>query len=134
MALHVIENNLKTICDQIYVKSMQKIDKINNETIFLCHFNNSTKKKFLISLCNSEIWNYFDGLDSCYPPINDWEFGYTQIFIFCIHFVFYTYASLKVYQWLQIGNFMLSTNKWLKIWLNPTFFQSNFSFLIHMQA
>ena len=69
MALRVIENNLKTIFDQIYVKSMPKIDKSNNKNIFLCHLNNSTKNNVLISFCNEEIWNYFDSLDSGHPPI-----------------------------------------------------------------
>ena len=105
MALHVIENNLKTIFDHIYIRSMRKIDKSNNKTIFLCHLNiNSTKNNFPISFCNEKIWNYFDSLDSCCPPINDWKFGCTPKGSHAnLHFLS-TYASLKVYQWLQIGN------------------------------
>ena len=79
MALHVIENNLKTIFDDIYVKSIRIIDKRNNKNICLCHSNNSTKNNFLIPFCYEEFCTYFNGLDSCYQQINDWKIGNIQL-------------------------------------------------------
>ena len=59
---------------------MLKIDESNNKNIFLCHLNiNLAKNNFLISFCNEEIWNHFDSLDSCNPPIIDWKFGHTLL-------------------------------------------------------
>ena len=86
---------------------MRKIDKSINKTIFLCHLNiNSTKNNFLILFCNEKVWNYFDSLDSCYPPINDWQFDYTPVSKLEVFLDSSKYESLKVYKWLQIGNFL----------------------------